>query len=259
MKPAHANKKGRRYRYYITRPNGQVSSEQSVAWRLPAVPLEETILKGLVDFLGDAHRLTRALGTTDAPVERQQRLQAKAEDLKNRLQKTEFTDRQSLFVRLVERIDLGQGRTRVALSPAGIGTALLDDAAAGEIRNAANLTFDIPVSMKKRGVEVKLILSGDRSPDPRPDPVLIALVRRADEWMTALQSGQATSLRDLANQKGVDRGDVSKALPLSYLAPDITQAILDGRQPVDLTAFRLKRIGALPVSWAEQRRLLGFV
>jgi hypothetical protein len=48
-------------------------------------------------------------------------------------------------------------------------------------------------------------------------------------------------------------------LPLAYLAPDITQAILEGRQPVDLTAFRLKRIGALPVSWAEQRRLLGFV
>jgi prolyl-tRNA editing enzyme YbaK/EbsC (Cys-tRNA(Pro) deacylase) len=113
--------------------------------------------------------------------------------------------------------------------------------------------------MKKRGVEVKLILSGDRSPDPHPDPILIALVRRADEWMRVLQSGQATSLRDLASQKGVDRGDVSKALPLAYLAPDITQAILEGRQPVDLTAFRMKRIGALPVSWAEQRRLLGFV
>ena len=108
-------------------------------------------------------------------------------------------------------------------------------------------------------MEVNLILSGDRSPDPRPDPVLIALVRQADEWMRAINCGQAMSVRDLAGQKAVDRGDVSKALPLAYLAPDITQAILEGRQPVDLTAFRLKRIGALPVSWAEQRRLLGFV
>ena len=42
------------------------------------------------------------------------------------------------------------------------------------------------------------------------------------------------------------------------LAPDIVEAILAGRQPVELTVSRLKRIGDLPVSWAEQRQLLGF-
>jgi hypothetical protein len=43
---------------------------------------------------------------------------------------------------------------------------------------------------------------------------------------------------------------------LGFLAPDIVEAILAGRQPVELTVSRLKRIGDLPVSWAEQRRLL---
>jgi hypothetical protein len=46
-------------------------------------------------------------------------------------------------------------------------------------------------------------------------------------------------------------------LPLAFLAPDIVEAILQGRQPVELTVLRLKRIG-LPLSWVEQRRLLGF-
>ena len=45
---------------------------------------------------------------------------------------------------------------------------------------------------------------------------------------------------------------------LSAIARAITQAILDGRQPIELTAKRLKRICDLPVSWAEQRRVLGF-
>ncbi len=53
-------------------------------------------------------------------------------------------------------------------------------------------------------------------------------------------------------------GDVSRTLPLGLLAPDIVEAILAGRQPVELTAKRLKRIRDLPVSWAEQRRALGF-
>ncbi len=46
--------------------------------------------------------------------------------------------------------------------------------------------------------------------------------------------------------------------PLGLLAPDIVEAILAGRQPIELTAKRLKRIRDLPVSWAEQRRVLGF-
>ena len=57
---------------------------------------------------------------------------------------------------------------------------------------------------------------------------------------------------------GVDQGDVSRILPLGLLAPDIVEAIVAGRQPIELTAIRLKRIRDLPVSWAEQRRVLGF-
>jgi len=62
----------------------------------------------------------------------------------------------------------------------------------------------------------------------------------------------------LVHQHDVDQGDVSRILPLALLAPDIVEAILKGRQPVELTAARLKRI-RLPLSWVEQRRLLGFM
>jgi hypothetical protein len=45
---------------------------------------------------------------------------------------------------------------------------------------------------------------------------------------------------------------------LSYLAPDITQAILDGRQPPDLTAEKLLEHSRLPLAWHDQRIVLGF-
>ena len=44
----------------------------------------------------------------------------------------------------------------------------------------------------------------------------------------------------------------------SYLAPDIAQAILDGRQPRDLTADKLLAHSRLPLAWYEQRSVLGF-
>jgi len=52
--------------------------------------------------------------------------------------------------------------------------------------------------------------------------------------------------------------DVSRFLPLAFLAPDIVEAILAGRKPVELTSEKLKRLRNLPKSWEEQRQLLGF-
>ncbi len=53
------------------------------------------------------------------------------------------------------------------------------------------------------------------------------------------------------------QGDVSRSLPLAFLTPNIVEAILQGRKPVEMTAPRLKRT-RLPLFWTEQRRLLGF-
>jgi site-specific DNA recombinase len=46
---------------------------------------------------------------------------------------------------------------------------------------------------------------------------------------------------------------------LSYLAPDIVRAPLEGRQPIELTPTRLLRLSKdLPHDWTEQRHVLGF-
>ena len=58
--------------------------------------------------------------------------------------------------------------------------------------------------------------------------------------------------------KGVSRSYFTRIVRLSYLAPDITQAILDGRQPCDLTADKLLAHSRLPLAWHKQRTLLGF-
>ncbi len=65
-------------------------------------------------------------------------------------------------------------------------------------------------------------------------------------------------MRTLAERNGSHESDISRILPLAFLAPDIVEAILDGRQPVELTAESLKRLPALPTDWDAQRRLLGF-
>ena len=72
-----------------------------------------------------------------------------------------------------------------------------------------------------------------------------------------LDPGQDLSLSAIARRAGVHVGDVSRALQLAFLAPDLVEAILDGTQPVALTPERLKRAGELPLLWEEQRAMLG--
>ena len=109
-----------------------------------------------------------------------------------------------------------------------------------------------------RGVEMKLVITDDQQKALPPDPKLIAAIAQARGWFAELRDGKARSVSELAMRYNVDRGDVGKALKLAFLAPDIVQAILEGRHATDLTAARLTRLANLPASWDEQRRLLGF-
>ncbi len=72
------------------------------------------------------------------------------------------------------------------------------------------------------------------------------------------KTGAARSNRDLMAQSGVDHAEVAGVLPLALPAPEMVAAILAGRQPLGLTASRLMQMSDLPLSWAEQRRVLGF-
>ncbi len=83
-------------------------------------------------------------------------------------------------------------------------------------------------------------------------------VFNARQWFADIREGTAGSIAELAQRCSVDRTDVGRMIPFAFLAPDIVEAILDGCQPVELTAARLRRVRDLPVSWVEQRRLLEF-
>ncbi len=127
-----------------------------------------------------------------------------------------------------------------------------------ETQDKHEFRLDLPVKFKRRGVEMKLVITDQRDRPPAPDPHLIAAVAQGRYWFSQIRGGDVQSVRDLAACHGVNQGDVSRILPLGLLAPDIVEAILAGRQPIELTAQRLKRIHDLPVSWAKQRRILGF-
>jgi len=156
-----------------------------------------------------------------------------------------------LLRQLVQRIELRDGILELVLE-----RAMLDEQ--GE-REAEGLYVELPVRVARRGIESRIVLAGNTSHAAEPDRALLRLVSRAHRWNNMLANGDADSLQDLSRQFGIDRSEIGRVLQLAYLAPDITEAILDGRQPSELTAHRLKRMAGLPLNWTEQRKVLGFI
>jgi hypothetical protein len=121
------------------------------------------------------------------------------------------------------------------------------------------LTIRIPVRLQRRGGR-KLIMTPEgvtaAIPKPRRDDTLIKALVRAHRWRRRIESGRARSITDLAEQEGVTDAYVCRLLPLTCLAPDILEAILDGRQPRWLRLAEV--LGNGPLAWDEQRARSGF-
>jgi hypothetical protein len=121
------------------------------------------------------------------------------------------------------------------------------------------LTIRIPMRLQRRGGR-KLIMTPEGvaapTPKPRRDETLIKGLVRAHRWRRTIESGQAKSITDLAEQQGVTDAYVCRLLPLTCLAPDIVEAIMDGRQPKGLRLDEI--LGNGPLAWIDQQVLWGF-
>ena len=121
------------------------------------------------------------------------------------------------------------------------------------------LTIRIPIRLQRRGGR-KLIMTpegaGVPTPKPRRDETLVKALVRAHRWRRRIESGLARSITDLVEHEGVTDAYVCRLLPLTCLAPDIVEALFDGRQPKGFRLAEMLENG--PLDWNEQRSVWGF-
>jgi len=106
---------------------------------------------------------------------------------------------------------------------------------------APTVTVRAPFAIRKRGGR-KLIIAPDGAVAPRPearppriDNALVKALARAFRWRRMLESGDYGSIADLARAEKISRPYLTTMLRLTFLAPSVVEAILDGRQGEDVT------------------------
>jgi hypothetical protein len=134
----------------------------------------------------------------------------------------------------------------------------MHDAGTNWTLDGATITVFIPMTWKRRGGQ-KVIIAPDGGDawapaKPRPDETLVRALARAHRWKRLLEAGRYSSVVELSNAEQINKGYVSRLLDLTLLAPDIVEAILDGRQPKGMMLKELAR--GLAPDWQQQRDLI---
>ena len=187
------------------------------------------------------------------------RLIARAEDIGKSWSELPATRQHAFVTALIERIDVEANRIDIHLRPTRLSTLL--DIAGTPLSSATDEAqiLSVPIKLRRAGREITMLIDGaDPFATAKPDARLIKLLIRARRFNSTLVDSDGVPFAALAKREGVSPSYFTRLVRLSYLAPDIIQAVLDGRQPRDLTADRLLAHSRLPLTWHEQRRVLGF-
>ena len=120
------------------------------------------------------------------------------------------------------------------------------------------LTLTVRARLQRVGREMKMLVE-NTDDQTTADPGLLRIVARAHDIQERLMQNTDLTVHAIASQERVSAAYVYRLLRLPSLAPDIITAIVNGKNPPQLTAKKLMRLTPqIPVDWAEQRKLLGF-
>ncbi|MFK7903100.1 MAG: recombinase family protein [Nitratireductor sp.] len=268
LSPTHTNKKGKRYFYYVSKTSANhnvkdvlvknKSTNEKTTWRLSAPYLDKTVLQILKSHLQSPLKLSKLINFDGMSVDNQTAIIEAAKSLVIKLTNSQITKQKEILQSIIDRVVLTQTQIIIHIKAGAIFQSKPAKQNEDQIQEPNIKTIQCAHQLKKRGVEAKLILVSDDQSIRNPDKNLIMLIAKANLWLTQLSDGSANTITELAKQLNEDRNEISRFLPLAFLSPKITQAILHGAQPINLTSERLRRITNLPMDWDEQSRILGF-
>ncbi|MGC9418695.1 MAG: hypothetical protein ACP5EN_06940 [Rhodovulum sp.] len=112
------------------------------------------------------------------------------------------------------------------------------------------VTIHVPFRIVKRGGRKEMQVPTDTRTLRHPDDALIKALARAFRWKRMLESGEYATIAELAKREGIAPSYMTRVLRLTLIAPDIVEAILDGRQDTGITLSVL--LEPFPVQWNAQ-------
>lgn len=116
------------------------------------------------------------------------------------------------------------------------------------------LSVHIPITLRQHGGRKEILYPDGMMPRRTTDNTLVKALARAFRWKRMLEADQFATIAELAECEGIAPSYMTRVLRLTLLAPDIVEAILDGKQGPEMTLARM--LEPFPVEWGQQHATL---
>jgi hypothetical protein len=159
-------------------------------------------------------------------------------------------ERSTALVELVEKAVLTDEGIRLGLNISGLSGAR----GGTPLCKVPHLFRFVPLKVKRRGVEMRLIINGGDEPR-KPDPALLKAFARARRWFDELVSGRVRSLVEIARREGLAKRYVTRLTKLAFVSPAFVEAIAEGEVSPE-TNLQMLMDGrlAVPLCWGNQEQ-----
>ena len=241
--PVHATRGKVRYRYYASRALHHGTSDSGM--RIPAREIENTVCARVAAMFDDPVELMGA-SWMSVPADDYACTVARAKEIAARLQQRDH----ALVRQLVSQVQVGRDGIVISCTTAEIAAAL--DVALADDADAT-ISLHSAVRLTRTGRAMRLVHDGGATTADAPDRSLTRLLATAHRYWRELKEGEL-DVAALAAREGVSPSWVTRVLRLAFLAPDVVDAILGGRQRAGVDGLALTGSGAIAPDWAAQRR-----
>jgi site-specific DNA recombinase len=266
LTPSHAVKKGTRYRYYVSRSLiVGTARDRSKGRRIPAGNLESQVINRLRAFFTDQGAILDAVRDEHPDGANQKRLISRGRQIAVEIVTMAPDQIRALLMALISRVDIKPDRVEINIRAGRLIELLGAQCIEPTTQQGKSdkepeniLTLTVRARLQRVGREMRLLVNnGDEQ--ATPDPALLRIIARAHDIRERLVQNTDLTVHVIAHQERVSANYVYRLLRLPCLAPDIITAIVNGKNPPQLTAKKLMRLTPqIPVDWAEQRKLFGF-
>lgn len=245
LTPTHSKTSaGTRLRYYVSNRLIKESGTKDITgWRLPAPELEALVERLVRRHLEAPDFVIRAVFGLSAEAILALRTRIDEITIGN---SANVAPANAQLLELVHCVNIETGRIQIELSAQQLAKTfnISDD----DFENDG-LSFEAAFQHRKRGVETKLILSGEVAPR---DETLFRNIAVAHKYLAAIKSGR--TLSEISGAEGTSKQRIQHLVKLAFLTPEVVRRVHEGQQPVGLTCEWLLR-NEIPFDWQEQRSL----
>ncbi len=250
--PTHANKKGRRYRYYTSQAVIKKAEKGSTPARIPAHDLEMAVVGRILDWLQTPAELLAALRdeTTQAPPEGFfVRILAQADKTAQSWHERIAADRTQFLKAVIERVVIHPSHLEICLRlPAVVNEILGSDSSAAGLPPIASL--DCAFRHVQQGRALRLIIGDTSITSDASRQAILKAIARARHWYEQITTGQARSIAQLAGLNRLSPRLVRMHMKLVQLGPPAIETMM--RRPHSLPLSLTDLLAAIPMNWGEQ-------